>query len=52
MKLPELLEKQFVLPSIPKVVALLLTELNRPEVDLRRPGADHPAAAAGQLGIF
>lgn len=36
MKLAELLEKQFVLPSIPKVVALLLTELDRPEVDLRK----------------
>ena len=36
MKLPELLERQFVLPSIPKVVALLLTELGRPDVDLRK----------------
>ena len=36
MKLAELLEKQFVLPSIPKVVALLLTELDRPEADLRK----------------
>ena len=36
MNLSELLEQQFVLPSIPKVVALLLTELNSPEVDLRK----------------
>lgn len=36
MKLSALLEQQFNLPSIPKVVALLLTELERPEVDLRR----------------
>ena len=36
MKLSALLEQQFNLPSIPKVVALLLTELERPEVDLRK----------------
>jgi len=36
MKLSALLERKFVLPSIPKVVALLLTELERPETDLRR----------------
>ena len=36
MKLTELLELQFNLPSIPKVVALLLSELDRPEVDLRK----------------
>ena len=36
MKLSALLEQQFNLPSIPKVVALLLTELERPEADLRR----------------
>ncbi len=34
MVLSELLEQQFHLPSIPKVVALLLDELKRPEVDL------------------
>lgn len=36
MILSALLEQQFNLPSIPKVVALLLTELDRPEVDLRK----------------
>lgn len=36
MKLNALLELQFNLPSIPRVVALLLTELDRPEVDLRK----------------
>ncbi len=36
MKLNELLELQFNLPSIPKVVALLLTELERKELDLRK----------------
>lgn len=36
MKLQELLELPFNLPSIPKVVALLLVELDRPEADLRR----------------
>jgi len=36
MKLSALLEQQFNLPSIPKVVALLLTELDRPEVDLKK----------------
>jgi HD-like signal output (HDOD) protein len=36
MKLSELLEQQFILPSIPKVVALLLTELGRRERDLRK----------------
>lgn len=36
MKLSALLELQFDLPSIPKVVALLLTELDRAEVDLRK----------------
>ena len=36
MKLSALLELQFNLPSIPKVVALLLTELDRPEVDLHK----------------
>lgn len=36
MNLKELLAGQFNLPSIPKVVALLLTELDRPEVDLKK----------------
>ena len=36
MKLSALLELQFNLPSIPKVVALLLMELGRTEVDLRK----------------
>lgn len=36
MKLEALLEHQFELPSIPKVVALLLVELDRPEIDLKR----------------
>jgi len=36
MKLSALLAQQFVLPSIPKVVALLLTELDHSEVDLRK----------------
>ncbi|OGB32410.1 MAG: histidine kinase [Burkholderiales bacterium RIFCSPLOWO2_12_FULL_61_40] len=36
MKLSELLELQFTLPSIPKVVALLLNELDRKDVDLRK----------------
>ena len=36
MKLSALLERQFNLPSIPKVVALLLTELHRAEVDLSK----------------
>lgn len=36
MKLSALLEQQFNLPSIPKVVALLLSELDRTEVDLRK----------------
>ena len=36
MKLSALLELQFNLPSIPKVVALLLTEVDRTEPDLRR----------------
>ena len=36
MKLTALLEQQFELPSIPRVVALLLVELDRPETDLRR----------------
>jgi len=36
MKLSALLERQFNLPSIPKVVALLLTELGREEIDLRK----------------
>jgi HD-like signal output (HDOD) protein len=36
MKISALLEQQFNLPSIPKVVALLLMELDRPEVDLLR----------------
>ncbi len=36
MKLPELLDLPFHLPSIPKVVALLLVELDRPEADLRK----------------
>ncbi len=34
MKLSALLEQQFNLPSIPKVVALLLVELDQPEVDV------------------
>jgi HD-like signal output (HDOD) protein len=36
MKISALLEQQFNLPSIPKVVALLLVELDRPEVDLKK----------------
>jgi HD-like signal output (HDOD) protein len=36
MKISVLLERQFNLPSIPKVVALLLMELGRTEVDLRK----------------
>lgn len=36
MILSALLAQHFHLPSIPKVVALLLTELDRPEVDLRK----------------
>lgn len=36
MKLSALLELQFNLPSIPKVVALLLSELERPDADLRK----------------
>jgi len=36
MKLQALLELPFNLPSIPKVVALLLVELDRPEADLRK----------------
>lgn len=36
MKLSALLEQQFNLPSIPKVVALLLSELERPEIDLKK----------------
>ena len=36
MKLDELLSRQFNLPSIPKVVALLLSELDRNEVDLQK----------------
>ena len=35
MNLSELLERQFKLPSIPKVVALLLSELEREPLDLR-----------------
>jgi len=36
MKIDDLLARQFNLPSIPKVVALLLVELDRPEVDLKK----------------
>lgn len=36
MNLTALLAQQFTLPSIPKVVALLLSEFDRPELDLRR----------------
>lgn len=36
MKLTELLEQQFDLPSIPRVVALLLTELDRSVIDLQK----------------
>lgn len=36
MKLSALLEQQFNLPSIPKVVALLLNELARSEIDLKK----------------
>jgi HD-like signal output (HDOD) protein len=36
MNLNELLQRQFNLPSIPKVVALLLVELDRNEVDLKK----------------
>ncbi|MFM6989813.1 MAG: HDOD domain-containing protein [Rhodoferax sp.] len=36
MKLNVLLEHQFELPSIPKVVALLLVELDRTEADLKK----------------
>jgi len=38
MELNELLASEAVLPSIPKVVALLLSELARPEPDLRKLG--------------
>ena len=36
MHLSELLALQFHLPSIPRVVALLLNELDQPEVDLKK----------------
>ena len=36
MTLDTLLARQFVLPSIPRVVALLLSELDQPRPDLRR----------------
>ncbi|MEI6759887.1 MAG: HDOD domain-containing protein [Betaproteobacteria bacterium] len=36
MTLEALLAKRFVLPSVPRVVALLLSELDQPEPDLRR----------------
>jgi HD-like signal output (HDOD) protein len=36
MKLSELLELPFQLPSIPKIVALLLSELDRAQADLRK----------------
>jgi HD-like signal output (HDOD) protein len=36
MNINELLVRQFNLPSIPRVVALLLNELDRPEVDLKK----------------
>ena len=36
MKLTELLDQQFQLPSIPKVVALLLSELDQHEVNLQK----------------
>ena len=36
MKLSALLEQQFTLPSIPKVVALLLAELDHSDIDLRK----------------
>ena len=36
MNLSALLEQQFHLPSIPKVVALLLNELERDEPDLKK----------------
>lgn len=36
MTLDALLAKRFVLPSIPRVVALLLSQLDQPEPDLRR----------------
>jgi HD-like signal output (HDOD) protein len=36
MKLSALLEQQFNLPSIPRVVALLLTELDRSVIDLQK----------------
>ena len=36
MELNALLASNFVLPSIPKVVALLLSELERDEPDLQR----------------
>lgn len=36
MNLSTLLDQQFTLPSIPKVVALLLAELDRAEIDLRK----------------
>jgi len=36
MNINELLARQFTLPSVPKVVALLLMELDRPEVDLKK----------------
>jgi HD-like signal output (HDOD) protein len=36
MKLKTLLATRFVLPSIPKVVALLLSELDRDEPELKK----------------
>jgi len=36
MTLQELLSREFQLPSIPKVLALLLNELDQPELDLQR----------------
>ena len=36
MQLAEVLSPRFVIPSAPRVVALLLAELSRPQPDLRR----------------
>ncbi len=36
MQLNDLLARQFIFPSIPKVVALLINELDRPESDLKQ----------------
>ncbi|MDF1485706.1 HDOD domain-containing protein [Ramlibacter sp. H39-3-26] len=54
MELNELLASRTALPSIPRVVALLLTELDRDEPDLRRVGqlvSTDPALTARMLQL-